>query len=128
MNNKPMILIVDDDADIREVLKMVLEMDGFAVTDAANGSEALQLLLGGLKPAVILLDLMMPDMDGQQFTTRLRAEGFARLPIVVMSGHNKAAKEAAHLEAAFCLLKPVEVDELLETMRRFSRRGIHDAA
>ena len=66
MTSKP-ILIVDDDKDVRIALAELLEGEGYTVAGAHNGQEALQLMRGGLHPAVILLDLMMPVMDGWDF-------------------------------------------------------------
>jgi CheY-like chemotaxis protein len=123
------ILIVEDDADIRELMKIFLEADGYRVDLAADGLEALEELEAGPRPALILLDLMMPRMDGEQFMKQLQASGFARIPVVIMSGHSAAKRKAEELKAASCLMKPFEADDLLKTVRRFTRNGLkNDAA
>jgi len=70
---------------------------------------------------VILLDLMMPRMDGEEFLRHLRASAHAAIPVVVMSGHGAAHRKAGELSANGCLAKPIDLDELLATVRRFAR-------
>lgn len=118
------ILIVEDDADIRELMKIFLETDGFRVNLAADGIEALEELQAGPCPTLILLDLMMPRMDGEQFVKQLRGSRFADIPIIIMSGHSAAEKKAEQLNAVSCLMKPVEVDELLKTVRQIALSGV----
>src|SRR5262245_25799643 len=113
------ILVIDDDADIREMMKIVLEADGYQVNVAADGVEALEQLQGGSRPSLIILDLMMPGLDGEQFVKQIRSGIFADVPIVVLSGHCAAERKAEELNAV-CLMKPVEVDELLKTVERFA--------
>jgi DNA-binding response OmpR family regulator len=113
------VLIVEDDADIRELLKVFLEADGYQVRVAADGIDALAQLQNGFKPRMILLDLMMPRMDGEQFLKQMRAAGkFAKIPVVIMSGHCAGRITASQIGAACCLMKPVELEELLGTVRR----------
>ena len=119
-NNSPEILIVEDDADIRDLLKIVLEADGYHVDVAGDGRDAFDHLNAGTKPAVILLDLMMPRMDGEQFMKEVRSTRFSKIPVVIISGHSLGPKKARELEAASCLTKPVEFSELLKTVRRFA--------
>src|SRR5215813_10024346 len=118
MKSNATVLIVDDDADIRELMKIFLETDGYRVSVAADGYEAFEQLRTNGRPALILLDLMMPRMDGEQFLKQLHSSRFAKTPVVIMSGHNAAHKKAEELEAVCCLMKPVELDELLKTVRR----------
>ena len=125
MKKATTILVIDDDADIREMMKIVLEADGYQVNVAADGVEALEQLKGGSRPALIILDLMMPGLDGEQFVKQVRTGVFADVPIVVLSGHSAAERKADELNA-ICLMKPVEVDELLKTVERLvlpSRRA-----
>jgi CheY-like chemotaxis protein len=121
MTNATTVMIVDDDADIRELMKVFLESDGYHVYVAGDGLEAFEQLQAGARPALILLDLMMPRMDGEQFLKQVRSSRFARTPVVIMSGHNAAQEKAVEMEAASCLMKPVEVNALLTTVRRFTR-------
>jgi CheY-like chemotaxis protein len=107
------VLVVDDDPDIREVVALVLEDEGFSVETAANGAEALEKMRAN-PPCGILLDMMMPVMDGAQF---LRAWGLEapsrRVPVVVMSANRKAA-DALTLGASDFIAKPFDVDDLLQ--------------
>lgn len=84
-----MLLVVEDDADIRDTIRAVFELDGYAVETAANGVEALAKLDALGRPCVILLDLMMPVMDGWQFLERLRGHPDPQItasPVTVVSG------------------------------------------
>jgi DNA-binding response OmpR family regulator len=113
------ILIVDDDQDIREILRFILEAHDYRVDVAADGVEAWKHLMDSDPPALILLDLMMPRMDGEEFLKKLRASVFAAVPVVILSGNSAARKKAVELNAGGCLMKPVEFEELLSTVRRF---------
>jgi len=121
--NGASLMVVDDDEDIREMTKLLLEGEGLRVTTAADGVDAWRLLEAGESPSLILLDLMMPRMDGEQFLHTLRTSPRASIPVVVMSGHSAAAAVARKLEADACLTKPIELEDLLATVRRFT----HDA-
>jgi CheY-like chemotaxis protein len=120
MRKAARVLIIDDDSDIREVIKTFLEADGYCVNVANDGSEALRQLQNGGKPALIFLDLMMPRMDGEQFVKKLRRSKFAKTPVVILSGYSVAKEKADELGAVCCLMKPVEIDDLLNTVRRFA--------
>jgi len=123
------ILVVEDDADIRELMKIFLEGDGYQVEVAADGVDAFEKLESGPRPDLILLDLMMPRMDGEQFLKEIRTSRFAKIPVVIISGHCAVRKTARELEAAGFLMKPVEFNELLKTVRRFVPvRSNRDAA
>jgi len=119
-NNKSTVLIIDDDADIREVIKIFLETDGYHVNTAADGYDALEQLHNGSRPKLIILDLMMPRLDGEQFMKAFHESGLGDIPIVILSGHSAAEKKAIELNADYCLLKPVEVRDLLDTVHRFT--------
>ena len=114
-------MVVDDDEDIREMAKLLLESEGHRVTTAADGLDAWRQLEAGESPSLILLDLMMPRMDGEQFLHTLRASARASIPVVIMSGHSAASAVARELEANACLTKPIELEDLLEMVRRFVR-------
>jgi CheY-like chemotaxis protein len=86
-------LVVDDEPDTREMLRRQLESDGWSVQSAANGRAALD-MLGGRAPALILLDLMMPDMDGFQFVEELRKKPeWREIPVVVVTSKDLTADE-----------------------------------
>jgi CheY-like chemotaxis protein len=123
----PLLLVVDDDHDIREITKLLLEVSGYRVATAADGLEAWQRLEDGESPALILLDLMMPRMDGEQFLQMLRASARASIPVVIVSGHTAATAKARELRADGCLAKPLELDDLLATVERFVRPSVGGA-
>jgi CheY-like chemotaxis protein len=112
------ILIVEDDRDIRETLAEILVDEGYQVAVAANGEEALRRLRGVQAPCVILLDLMMPVMDGWEFRRRQQQDpGLATVPVIVVSGDGNIAQKATGIGAAGYLLKPIHLDTLLDTIR-----------
>jgi CheY-like chemotaxis protein len=114
-------MVVEDDLAVRETLQELLEEEGFRVTPASNGLEALARLRGVEEnPRLILLDLMMPVMDGVQFRAELRADSrLSEIPVVVMSADMGLEQKARGLSVAGVLPKPVQLDRLLETVHRF---------
>jgi CheY-like chemotaxis protein len=110
------VLIVEDDEDIRECLTNVLQDEGFETLTARNGQEALEILRReGTSPVVILLDLMMPVMNGWEFRQRLDVDdSIAHAPIIVMSA--LAPDDGLHSDA--WLQKPLAVEQLLSTIAR----------
>jgi CheY-like chemotaxis protein len=119
----PLLMVVDDDEDIREVLKLFLEAEGYRVVTAADGRDALQQLQSSEQPSLILLDLMMPGMDGEQFMNAMRRASFGNIPVVIMSGHREAANKVIELNASCSLMKPVEYDDLIAVVHRFAPNG-----
>ena len=106
------VLVVDDDPDIREVVALILEDEGFRVETAVNGAEALEIVRSN-PPSGILLDMMMPVMDGPTFLRAWQSEAPSRrVPVVVMSANQKAV-DALTLGAATFIQKPFDVDDLL---------------
>lgn len=114
------VLIVEDDDDIRETLLEVLEDNGFEPSCAANGAEALTLLRDREdKPHVILLDMMMPVLDGWGFRNAQLADPALRgIPVIVLTAHASIEETAAALGATGFLRKPVRLDPLIEAIRR----------
>lgn len=112
-----LVLIVEDDAHIRATLLMLLESEGYDVAEAADGQQALDWLRAGGKPDLILLDLMMPVLDGWQFLAR-RAElpQAPASPVLVLSG---ADIKLVPVGADGMLKKPVSVDALLGTLEDY---------
>lgn len=109
----PTVFIVEDDLDTREMLEKFLELEGYHVETAANGRQALDRLDHGLKACVIVLDLMMPVMDGWQFRLeQRRRRDLASIPVIVVSASGK--ERLRRIEADSYLSKPVDLDELLE--------------
>jgi CheY-like chemotaxis protein len=116
----PTVLVVDDEADIRESLRVILELEGYKVYSAANGVEALALIEDGIVPSVILLDLMMPVMNGVDFLAILRQRPrFAECPVLVVTACRQIAQElrARRLPVQALIEKPAEIDHLLSILR-----------
>jgi CheY-like chemotaxis protein len=105
------VLIVDDDQAIRDTLRDALELEGYPVALAANGQEALQAVEHGA-PALILLDMRMPVMDGWTFARELKQRGRA-IPILVMTAAQSARKWAEEVGARDFVAKPFDLDDLL---------------
>jgi CheY-like chemotaxis protein len=116
------ILIVDDDADVREMLSQFFSIEGYSVATARNGKDALDTLRQGADVDLILLDLMMPVMDGWQFRVeQQRDPKLAGIPVVVLSAVYNARERAGLLGAVDYMQKPVEFDKLIETAERHRR-------
>jgi CheY-like chemotaxis protein len=114
------VLIVEDDLDTREMLGRFLELEGYTVETAENGKRALERLGSGVGACVILLDLMMPVMDGWQFRQeQIRDATLADIPVIVVSAAGRERLERIHANAY--LSKPVDLDELLGCVTQFCR-------
>jgi CheY-like chemotaxis protein len=112
------ILLVEDDPATRDALTLVLGLEGYQVTVAADGKEALDLLRRQEPPGLILLDLLTPVMDGWQFRREQAADPkLADIPVVIISGADHVEHEAASLGAAGYIRKPVEAGTLVATVR-----------
>lgn len=113
-------LVVDDDVDIRGSLKDLLEDQGYAVHEAANGREALDYLREHPTTSVVLLDLMMPIMDGYQFRIeQQRDPAIAGVPVVVMTARGTVKPSEVGVE--YVLQKPFKLAKLLDTIQRAQR-------
>jgi signal transduction histidine kinase len=111
------LLVVEDDADIREALDGLLSMEGFRVAGCSNGREALDWLRASPKPDVILLDLMMPVMDGWQFRVAQKEDPeLSTIPVLALSAD--ATAKAAAIDADAYLRKPVDYETLIDTIDR----------
>jgi CheY-like chemotaxis protein len=121
MTTGGLVLVVEDDEDIRDVLATILHEAGYGVIIARNGEEALQRLRSGTaRPCVILLDLWMPVMDGWQFREAQRKDSsLADIPVVALSGDG----EAHALDAAAYLRKPIQFNPFVRTIERFCGPG-----
>lgn len=119
----PLVLIVDDDAEIRLMLSMLLEMEGWRVVEAKDGIDALA-RLADCKPDAVVLDVMMPKMDGITLCRNLRSQPeTAQLPIVMLSGKptEEAQREGLKAGATVYLTKPPNLDELLFYLNGLAR-------
>jgi DNA-binding response OmpR family regulator len=116
----PTVLVVEDDEDTREMLGRFLELEGFNVVTAANGRQALERLGSGVTASVIVLDLMMPVMDGWQFRlAQIRDASLSHIPVIVVSAAGRDRIDQINAEAY--LVKPVDFDELLQRITQYCR-------
>lgn len=114
------ILVVDDEFAIRDTLTGVLAQEGYEVVCAGNGQEALERLRESAPPAVILLDLMMPNMSGEQFReTQLADPLLASIPVVLLTADPSVRSKARNVAAEGYLAKPFSLDDLLAVVRRY---------
>lgn len=117
------VMVVEDDRSLRLALSLILRGEGYEVSAASDGAEAMSLLLGGARPAVILLDLIMPGGNGLAFRAeQLRHPELGRIPVVVFSGRRPSSRRHRLLRGCTCLTKPVDLAELLAAVARRCRR------
>lgn len=108
------VLIVDDEADIRESLCEFLEEAGFSVSTAADGAEALVALRRGDLPEIVILDLLMPQMDGRELLSHMRRDPrLVEVPVLVSTADPSDAPRGIK-----AMKKPVDLDQLLSVVRR----------
>jgi two-component system, chemotaxis family, chemotaxis protein CheY len=113
------VLVVDDDVTLRQTIALILEDAGYAVQTAAHGQEALD-RIGVQPPALVLLDVHMPVLDGRAVLTRLQA-GEHHIPVVVMSAGTGARTVAEQYGADGHVTKPFELDDLVQAVDHFCR-------
>jgi CheY-like chemotaxis protein len=119
--NRRTILVVDDDHNVREMLCTVLSAEGFHAVEASDGLDALQHLRRSGPPALILVDLMMPRMNGEGLIGAIhRDRSLGRIPIVIISGQQQLGDPGLLQRVDACLNKPIELDELLALAHRFA--------
>jgi CheY-like chemotaxis protein len=115
------VLVVEDDLDIRDIVQDLLESEGYDVVPASHGRQAMEFLAGvkkGPRPALVILDMMMPLVDGRQVLHMMRRDPeLASIPVLVISA---AVREKPEGASAF-LTKPVSLDKLFEAVRTFTR-------
>jgi CheY-like chemotaxis protein len=121
MGNAHVVLIVEDDRATREGLVQLLELEGYDSIAVGDGAAALRVLEEDrLIPCIILLDLMMPVLDGWEFRRRqLGNEAIASIPVVILTADPRAQRRAAELKAEKVLMKPLEPASLLESVARY---------
>jgi two-component system, sensor histidine kinase ChiS len=118
-NNNPLVLIVEDHADTREMLKVILNMSGCRVIEAENGEQAMSMAEKG-HPDLILLDVKIPRLDGLTVTRLIRCHPVLNeVPIVLMTGMDTPQLHGEALSAGCndCLIKPLEFDRLQELIK-----------
>jgi CheY-like chemotaxis protein len=121
------VLVIEDDSDIRDTIGELLAERNYRPLLAANGAAGLQELRAvARKPCLILLDVMMPIMDGRAFRAEQQTDpSLNEIPVVVLSAHADASAAATEMKAAGFLKKPIDLGRLLETVEHFCA---HDAA
>jgi CheY-like chemotaxis protein len=121
-SDRPSVLIVEDDADTLDLIAEVLRDDGYRVASATNGEEALATLRAAPeRPSLILLDLLMPVMNGWQFLEARAAEGvFAEIPVLVLSA-DPARQLAAQRGVVAVISKPFDLGRLLRLVRAVTK-------
>ena len=125
ISNAPRILFVEDEYVIRDVFGQVLELEGYAVSLAEHGQAALALLENGLVPDLILLDLMMPVMDGFEFLKLLRQRPqFLETPVIVVSAFTTMSRSLP--PGTGFLEKPVQFAELISSIRKHCPQAKRD--
>jgi len=109
------ILIVEDDPDVRDALVVLLEQEGYATESVSDGHEALVRLRESSPPSLVLLDLMLPVMDGFEFRVQqLQDPTVAGIPVIVFSGGGDLTRKVESLRVDACLAKPLDLQALLE--------------
>ena len=115
------VLVVEDDALIRESIKDAVEMEGFNVQTADHGGKALELLNGGFRPSLILLDLMMPVMNGWQLLNVLHLDkNFSDIPVIVLTA--ASGDVLGGLQAKGLIRKPFQLSQLVDSINQFCPR------
>src|SRR5579871_1518942 len=115
----PDLLLIDDNADLRKVLREAVEINGFQVTAARNAEEALELLDGGLQPSIIICDLSLPHMNGLTFASTIRENPqWSSVVIIAMSGNTTSREAALEAGANYYLVKPFSFQELFDLLEQ----------
>src|SRR5579864_2994247 len=118
----PQILVVDDDLNVRQAIRWILEDEGYLVSEAADGHEALRLVRES-RPDLVVLDLTMPEVDGYAVAAALQTGEGTRVPILLITADGQAPAKADRINAFAYLRKPFAVDELLSTIRQQLQAG-----
>jgi CheY-like chemotaxis protein len=110
------VLLVDDDEDIRDTIQSLLQLRGFTVETAPDGQAGLERIRKGPPPALVILDFMMPRMNGEEFrVAQLGDPALAAIPVVLLTGAGDAAGTAR------LNIKPIELQLLINVVSRFAR-------
>ncbi|MGE0444974.1 MAG: response regulator [Vicinamibacterales bacterium] len=116
------ILVVDDEADIRDLLGTVLRLHGYQVVEARNGVEAYNVARAE-RPALILLDLMMPVMSGVEFRrAQLANPDIRKIPVIVISAHHDVKREVHAMKVVAFLVKPLDIEMLEQVVNKHAAR------
>ncbi len=122
MKVSPAILVVDDELDLREGFASILRSGGYSVETASDGAQALELLMRGLRPSLIILDLMMEGVNGWQFrSAQLADPKLVDIPVIIVTGGTEHPMDPVLQGVAGLLRKPIDPDGLLGTVSRIVR-------
>jgi two-component system OmpR family response regulator len=113
----PLLMLVDDAEELREAKSLIIEAHGFRTSGASDGLEALAKLESNGRPALILLDVRMPRMNGVEFLRLLSGTPRATIPVLALTGDTNACRDAIDAGAVGCLQKPIEPGRLLDAIR-----------
>jgi two-component system KDP operon response regulator KdpE len=116
------ILVVDDDAVIRRVIRDALEGEGFSVTTSADAFEALA-VASRLQPSIVILDVHLPDMRGEVVAKTLNARSPGKIQFITISGDETTAESARAMQAVAYLRKPFDIDDLIQVVQGLATRG-----
>ena len=115
------ILVVDDDEDMRTMLCVVLAAEGYQVEGSANGIDALRRIRADAVPSLMLVDLMMPGMSGEDLIGEMKQDpSLARIPVAIVSGQLTPGRALSGPSIIARLSKPIELDRLLTVVRQFA--------
>lgn len=115
------VLIVEDDEDLRDNLALLLDLRGYNVETARHGQDALDKIDDIGPPCLVVLDLMMPVMDGWEFRRAMEKDPkLSGIPVVLLSADNALAQKACAMHVQGYLTKPFELDQLLTTVERYA--------
>jgi len=121
------VLVVEDDDELRDVVLVMLELHGYRAVAAANGDEAMALLRAGLRPCVIVFDLIMPGRNGWEFRAELLADpALASIPTIAVSGAVQGESVRSALRVTAFLSKPLDLDKLVASLGEHCRNGQTD--
>jgi len=118
-NNRQTVMVVDDDDAVRVIVRAVLEDEGYQVLIAESGSAGLE-MLAGVTPSLVLLDYMMPEMNGGEFLQALRQRGLCRsTPILLLTAVSRIEEQVNQLDVQGVIQKPFELEELITTIKQW---------
>lgn len=114
------ILLIDDEPDLRECISELLESEGYKVNQAENGKVALEKLKSGQIPRIIVLDYMMPVMDGKTFCENAaKDQQLSSIPIILLTAANVPTETTAEMAVSVKLEKPIDIEKFLNAVRSY---------
>jgi CheY-like chemotaxis protein len=121
MSGSPLVLLVDDDHDSREVVSELLKEFGYAVIESERGDDALEQVLSK-SPAILLLDVTLPGLSGIEVVKRMKADPrMCKIPVIAFTGHGLDPEERKHFDAV--AMKPANFEIVFDTMARLLGQG-----